>query len=53
MSKVGKHVKQPTGSPTKKPWGTDAGSVANKYKWTPAKKASLPSNPKESHSNKP
>tara|TARA_Y100000310_G_scaffold309267_1_gene353197 strand:- start:225 stop:380 length:156 start_codon:yes stop_codon:yes gene_type:complete len=26
------------GSPTKKPWGTSAESVANKYKWSPAKK---------------
>jgi|AACY02.10.fsa_nt_gi hypothetical protein len=53
MSKAGKHIKQPTGNAAAKPFGTDAGSVANKYKWMPAKKATVPSNPKESHSNKP
>ena len=36
------------GSPTKKHWGTDAGSVANKYKWSPAKKGDNPQKEKKS-----
>jgi hypothetical protein len=36
------------GSPTKKPWGVDLGKVANKAKWTPAKKAGDPSKEKSS-----
>lgn len=36
------------GSPTKKPFGTDPGSVANKYKWSPAKKAGNPNSPGKS-----
>ncbi len=37
------------GSPTKKPWGTDLGSIANKAKWSPLK---LPTNP-EKEKNSP
>tara|TARA_R100000008_G_C3580059_1_gene167863 strand:- start:21 stop:179 length:159 start_codon:yes stop_codon:yes gene_type:complete len=36
------------GSATKKPWGVDLGSVANKAKWSPAKKAGDPSKQKSS-----
>mgnify|MGYP003111200307 CR=1 FL=1 len=36
------------GNPTKKPFGCDAGSVANQYKWSNAKKAGNTNNPKKS-----
>lgn len=36
------------GSATKKPWGTDVGSVANKAVWKPAHKAGDPSKQKSS-----
>ena len=36
------------GSATKKPWGTDLGSVANKAKWSPAKKPGNTNSPKNS-----
>ncbi len=36
------------GSPTKKPWGVDLGSVGNKASWKPAKKAGDPNKPKKS-----
>jgi len=39
---------KPAGSPTKKPWGTDVGSVANKYKWSSAKKPGDPNSPGKS-----